>query len=214
MLNFRCPVCKKEYKAKDELGGKRANCTNPQCRTMFIIPKLPVEVAPSPPGPWWQPVPPENSAQAQPNSYENTTQAQPAATEKTPFPGHLSYPCPVCGMDNRTRTDGRGKDRKCRNPMCQKVTFVPVPYSREEWDNFAKKCKNEWHGHWWQKVFRAKKLALFLLTVAAVICVFVLIYAPSIVGKITTACYFFCAVTSLLFLYKKHLTHDHQSEDG
>lgn len=36
-IDTRCPNCQKQYKLKDELGGKSVKCSNPDCRQVFTI---------------------------------------------------------------------------------------------------------------------------------------------------------------------------------
>jgi hypothetical protein len=40
-IEMQCPACKKGYRLKDELAGKRVTCANPACRTAFVVPAKP-----------------------------------------------------------------------------------------------------------------------------------------------------------------------------
>ena len=40
-IEMQCPACKKAYRLKDELAGKKVTCANAECRTVFAVPVKP-----------------------------------------------------------------------------------------------------------------------------------------------------------------------------
>ena len=46
-IEMQCPACKKAYRLKDELAGKKVTCANAECRTVFGVPVKP-GTAPTP----------------------------------------------------------------------------------------------------------------------------------------------------------------------
>ena len=42
-IDTACPHCEKKYRLKDELAGKRATCSNPDCRQRFTVPESAVK---------------------------------------------------------------------------------------------------------------------------------------------------------------------------
>lgn len=116
-ISFTCPHCKKAYKVKDELAGRKATCAG--CKKSLTIPKL----APA----------------AKPNRLEGiTTAAAPtpsteSAVQPTPSAADaIEVTCMYCDARFRVGSELAGKNAPC--PECRKIVKVQAQVKKEPID--------------------------------------------------------------------------------
>lgn len=122
-IEFNCPHCLYTYKLKDEFGGKRATCKNPDCRQVIAIPK-PIT------GPEDQlPSAADLEAAALSALNEDTSRTQEKAAEKV-----IHMTCTICEHKWTEPFSKAGKNTLCQNPDCRQRIKVPEPKADEEQD--------------------------------------------------------------------------------
>ena len=107
---FDCPHCKKPYKLKDELAGRKATCKNPDCRKQITIPVLPSAE--------------ELEAAALSALAEETLKQE---EETAPAEKGIPMTCSYCGINWTEPMSKAGKNTLCPNPECRQRIRVPEP---------------------------------------------------------------------------------------
>ncbi|MFL5330444.1 MAG: hypothetical protein ACJ8C4_16195 [Gemmataceae bacterium] len=123
-IAFACPQCKKSFKVKDELAGKKVACT--QCKNIMVVPAKPL------------PLEDQHALEAaaiaalgvEERAATNGSATHPAATAE----GAVSLECPFCFETVEFSADKAGKKAPC--PSCRRILNVPAAK--------AEKPKDDW----------------------------------------------------------------------
>jgi tetratricopeptide (TPR) repeat protein len=111
-IKFSCPHCRRTFNVKDELAGKRAQCTG--CKHVISVP-VPV---------------------AKPADMEDFAAAaladQPAAPEPTKETMWVEFVCAFCDEKIKVSAEFAGKQAPC--PECRRIVKVPLPEKKEPKD--------------------------------------------------------------------------------
>jgi len=115
-ISFTCPHCKKPYKLKDNLAGKKVMCAEPNCRKAFTVPA------------------PIGATLAKPRSDAEelaaaafAEESAPAAVETAPEGAPIKATCRFCDHVNTFDAKLAGKNAPCQNEDCRKIIKVPLP---------------------------------------------------------------------------------------
>lgn len=119
-IPFTCPNCKKAYKLKDEVAGKRVTCSN--CRQTSLVP-VPKTAAATKKGPAKVLSAAEAEALAA-AAFADETSAAPAPVEVEGAP--IKVKCRYCDHENTFEARLAGKNAPCQNDDCRKIIKVPL----------------------------------------------------------------------------------------
>ncbi len=114
-IETQCPHCKKAYRLKDELSGKRVTCANPDCRKAFTVSGRPSANGAARPAP--APADAEAVAAALLKDEPDSVRAAPEDQRKVPMT------CPVCDHQWDVPWAMQGKNVLC--PECRHRQRVP-----------------------------------------------------------------------------------------
>lgn len=139
----RCPHCNKTYKLKDELAGKRVNCTNPDCKKTFTVTATTnVNGTAQPKASPAKPVvrTAEDIALAALGGEDRAIAAK-AESEKQIEAAPITVKCQFCDHVSTFEARMAGKNAPCQNEDCRKIIKIPVPTKNDpkDWRNVAKR---------------------------------------------------------------------------
>jgi hypothetical protein len=144
-IAIRCPHCEKPYNLRDELAGKRVNCSNPNCKKPFTVTGgasingTPPPAGKAPPKPVARSA--EDIALAALAADERKAQAEAEKAAKQAVTQPISVKCEFCDHVSSFPSNMAGKNAPCQNEECRKIIKVPLPKKDDpkDWRTVAKR---------------------------------------------------------------------------
>src|SRR5580700_4629857 len=145
-IAIHCPHCDKSYRLKDELAGKRVNCTNPSCKKTFTVTSSANVNGTTPPKPSTPSAKPvvktaEEIALAALAAEDRAMAAQAEVEKKQLESAPITVKCQFCDHVSTYEARMAGKNAPCQNEDCRKIIKVPLPTKADpkDWRNVQKR---------------------------------------------------------------------------